>query len=478
MIAFAIFSFNTIKYFLQVTYKWLSKELEIHVNAAKDILKQYWEKFKDKETLVATYLLIGQLKDRSIRVEVVKDSNLNIAKEKFVKIDCQHFYSLQKCSVDLELLAACGEDLRYSAIKCNEEYIRNEEEVENLRYVGNSKRNYEPVESTKITNKVPQKQSPTKNDSTKKKNSTNQNSKKEKVKSSDSEGKTEESKLNSKIESEESEKKVSPPVKTNNNSKTNNKISKKPVQSKQSGFSNLFGKAVNAKSAPPKKSVEDFDDDSKESSSNCSEKKDTKKSQDKEESKKSQEKEDKNIIVKEKENNKSSQNKDKNNLIQEKTSKKQKTPEKSNKVGTKNDTAGNKQKGRGKKRNRSQDNNASSKRKRIIVMDSSEDESNQSDEEQEEEPMDVEEEQPKVIKKRSQSPPTEKRENGKRMVRKTVEKTFKDEEGYFVTKKVHVYEVASDNDETEIMKEEPAKPKPVEKQKKKQTSLMSFFKKN
>lgn len=464
----------------------MSKELEIHVNAAKDVLKQYYEKFKNKERLVATFLLIGQLKDRSIRVEVVKDSKLDSAKEKFVKIDCEHFYSLQKCLNDLELLAASGEDLRYSAIKCNEDYIRNEEEIESLRYIGNPKKDIEPTVSNKINNKAPSKPVPSKTESPKKKNPVIQNGKREKTQSQDDE---KEKKPETKPEeADKPEKKVSPTTKTNNNSKNNNKVSKKPIQSKQSGFSNLFGKAVVSanKSQAPKKTENDSED-SQPNSLESPEKEEKQKSKDKEEkSKKIQDKgknivstdKDKNKKIQEKEKNKDSQNKEKNINSQEKENKNQQCKEKSVKSNTKNDDKfSSKQNGRGKKRNRSQD-NTSTKRKRILVMDSSEDESNHSNDEKEDEPMEVEEEPPKVIRKRSPSPPTEKRENGKRMVRKTVDKTYKDEDGFLVTKKVHIYEVASDNDEAEVKKEEPEKPKPVEKQKKKQTSLMNFFKKS
>lgn len=135
---------------------------------------------------------------------------------------------------------------------------------------------------------------------------------------------------------------------------------------------------------------------------------------------------------------------------------------------------------RGKKRTRSKEtNNTVKKRKRIaICSDSSGTEL--SDNEQEQEELPASPEKPSPVKKRSVSPPQVKLENGKRKILKIVDKTF-EEDGFLVTKKVHVYESCSE-DETETIKaKEPialeSHSEAKGKKNTKQTSLTSFFKK-
>ncbi|XP_046734392.1 DNA polymerase delta subunit 3-like [Diprion similis] len=78
------------------------------------------------------------------------------------------------------------------------------------------------------------------------------------------------------------------------------------------------------------------------------------------------------------------------------------------------------------------------------------------------------------------SPPRYKTVNGKTKVRKVVDKTFTDENGYFVTKKEYVYESSSDKEEKDTPKVETlqlgsAAPKANNR---KQASLLNFFKKS
>ncbi|XP_001599516.2 DNA polymerase delta subunit 3 isoform X2 [Nasonia vitripennis] len=450
-----------------VTYKWLSKEFEVHVNIAKDLLKQYWEKNKDEEDITATFLLVGQLKDGSIRIEVVKEENLSAVREKFVKIDCEHLYSLQKSLEEIELLALTEDgDLRFSAIKCNEEYLRSNTEINSLRYIGNTRK-----EENKSANKVPEKQVPKQVDfSSKDKTNNLINNKAEK----DEAPKAERKSIESKTEAERSqsiEKKVSPKNNAKDTSKINNKVSKKPVQSKKSGFNNLFGK-VQSKPQPLENLKEDSDDsksENKEALQLSNKKDDTKNEQEKEKSQGTESSEKENEIQQ-------SEVKSKENKIQQfevKSKAMIKTKIEETKSRSKKDA-------RGKKRNRSQEKDTASKRKRIVVMDSSEDESDKSIDDEEEEPMEVVEEPVNVTRKRSPSPPVEKRENGKRMVSKYIDKTYKDEDGFLVTKRVQVYEAVSDNEEPEVVKtEELKKAKPADtKAKKKQTTLTNFFKKS
>ena len=451
-----------------VTYKWLSKEFEIHVNVAKNILEKYWTKHKNEKNIVATFLLMGQLNDNSIRIEVVKESNLNGAKCKFTNVFCEHIYSLQKSLEDIELLAFAGNgDLSYSAVKCDDKYIRNSEEIDSLRYVGNAKtsKNTEKVndknekvksdfkEKSSNESKPHDKINKTKNQPLKEKTNNERKEKNDKNESKNNESKEikeakeKKDEIDSEIKKTALEKKSSATNKTSN-SKVN-KVSKNPVQSKQSGFKNLFGKVPSKPTSlkPKESSTEDSQKDladvkNKVEKTNTSPKNEEKR------------------INKEIEQPLSTP--------QNHSNSKDETKLKSKPINVK----------RGKKRDRSQEKNASSKRKRIIVADSSEEESERSSNE-EELAMEVEEEPPKKVKQRSPSPPAKKRENGKLMIRKTLDKTFKDEDGYLVTKRVHIYEAADESDEVieEVKKqEEPQKPKPLET-KKKQTTLMNFFKK-
>ncbi|KAL7295224.1 hypothetical protein TKK_0011432 [Trichogramma kaykai] len=435
-----------------ITYKFLSAEFKIHVNYAKAILEEYWKKHKEDQSLEASFLLIGQLSDNSIRVEVVRESNFAEEKKKFTKVDCDHLYSLQKSFQDLELFAFFGDDnLHYSAIKCYENNLRSDDEIDSLRYIGNSKKDVKTGEScANKKNNIPEKS---------KKTDTKQVSPTKAVKKIEpavNEKKIlEKEKIkNTEIISEEkgnTEKKV---VSTDSNKA--NKLTKKPVQTKQFGFNNLFAKAGNVKNKD---------------SSSTSEKKNllvekTSKVEQPDQSC-SKQKLSTETELKDDSDSKKEKNPATNEL--KKTESKSKS-----KVSTQVHS-------RGKKRDRSQDNHSSSKRKRIIIAESSDEESDKSDKD---EPMEeVQEEPSEPIRKRSPSPPVEKRENGKRLVRKTKDEIFKDEEGFLVTKRVHVYEAVTENETSEKVEKE----KLVEKSKKsssetntkskKQTSLMSFFQK-
>ncbi|KAG5330798.1 DPOD3 polymerase, partial [Acromyrmex heyeri] len=140
-----------------VTYKWLSKELHIHVNIAKQILWDFYQKYQSNNNIECTYLLIGHLKEKGMRVEVVKGSNLSEAKEKFNKIISEHVYSVHKPIADLELLATSGSgDTIYSAIKCDACKERTDEEMQLLRWGTTVKKvtmeNVTNLKSTNLTN--------------------------------------------------------------------------------------------------------------------------------------------------------------------------------------------------------------------------------------------------------------------------------------------------------------------------------------
>ncbi|XP_066593446.1 DNA polymerase delta subunit 3-like [Prorops nasuta] len=198
-----------------VTYKWLSKELQVHVNVSKQILAKFWNEHKRNKIVDSTVLLIGTLNDGSMRVEVVKESNLLEAKSKFREILAEHIYSIQKSLPDLELLAIAGEgDVNYSAIKCKESIERSDVELSKIRW-GKSFNEKSPQKIAKVKGSSVTKSSPQKDE-----------------------------KVVEQVKEETVEKKTSP---ENQNSKVLHKKShgsKKPAQTAKTGFKSLFGKNV------------------------------------------------------------------------------------------------------------------------------------------------------------------------------------------------------------------------------------------
>ncbi|KAG7211504.1 hypothetical protein KM043_010773 [Ampulex compressa] len=385
-----------------VTYKWLSKQLEVHVNVAKQILWEFTQRHKEEETLECTYLLIGTLSDGGMRVEVAKASDLVAVKKKYNKIISEHIYSLQKTLPDIELLAIAGDgDVKYSAIRCKESVERSNEEMHMLRW---STLKYDPEQAKPL-----EKQETATVDVSK-------------------------TKSLSPIRNEfNSEKKAMP---TKKNTTLNQK----------NGFNNLFGKANSKQKSPPSSSV------ITKKTNLASSKKDTSPKTNKSSSPKEKvlkkggldtfvakgNTQVANTVVSTHvtENDKASEDlvmKDHVKQVSILPAKKKQ----------KKDT-------RGKKRNRSKEVNVEAqKRKRIMICDSSSDsESISGDEEPEPEPSPK-----KVMVERSPSPPKFKQEGGKRKVLKMVDKTF-EEDGFLVTKKVHVYESCSEEepDNVEIKK--------------------------
>ncbi|XP_014486506.1 PREDICTED: DNA polymerase delta subunit 3 [Dinoponera quadriceps] len=433
-----------------VTYKWLSQELQVHVNVAKQILWEFYEKHRENNNIDCTYLLIGTLSNNGMRVEVVKSADLSKAKEKYIKIISEHLYSVHKPLEDLELLASTGSgDVRYSAIKCDACVERTDEEMHLFRWgkalkiteekVTNSK----PVESTDHW-KVDKKAAAAKkngfnnffNTAGKQKSpEASKTSKAEKDKESE-ERKNGLSKSTNLTEGEKnSEKKKSPLWKSKGTTesfqpkKTSSKA-EETKKTKKGGLESFFGKMSSLPKPVEVKTPEKKEDP---------------------------------VKIPEKED-----------PVEEKVPENQKVVEQ--------------EKPRGKKRIRNQGNdNTAKKRKRIMVQSDSSDSEAQSDVDTDvDEPMAeavamVEMEAP--TRPKSPSPPAVKHENGKRKVLKMVNETYKDDRGFIVTKKVHVYVSCSEDEEEEKerkkIKKAPASKKAqakVDNAKKKQTTLMKFFK--
>lgn len=392
-----------------------------------------------------------------MRVEIVKESTLLKAKEKFNKIISEHLYSVHKPLADLELLATSGPgNVNYSAIKCDACKERSDEEMQLLRWGTAAKK----ITLENRTNSKP----------------------------ADS---------------------VSP-----------SKIEKNSITAKKSGFNNLFGMTGKPKNSEKLKSFQEQDECStKEDKSFLKEKKLMKKEENSME--KNERKEAKKLTEKEKhsvEDDKNSskdkgsmeKNKGSANSINKKVSPKS-TSVKSGSLDNffgklaspskptemiltekKNDNAKKeeisekrkakkKENLRGKKRNRSKETEETAKkRKRIVVQSDSSDSEIQSDIEMEESVPESPEPET-VARPKSPSPSKVKCENGKRKVLKLVNKTYKEGE-YFVTKKEHVYVSCSEDEEEKKEEERKREVKKVEakmeKVKKKQSTLTDFFKKS
>ncbi|XP_017892413.1 DNA polymerase delta subunit 3-like isoform X2 [Ceratina calcarata] len=406
-----------------VTYCWLSKELEVHVNVAKQILWEFWQKYKDDKDFDCTVLLIGISEDDGMHVQVVRQKDLDAAKKKYRQVISEHVYSIQKVLPDIQLLGLTDKgDVKYSAIKCIENNVRTDEEVHKLCW-GAAANQIQPVSREKV-----------------------QECDKEKV--------------------------ASPEEK---------KQDKKKGADKK-GFNNLFGKTVNKQKNPPAASSADkmeieSSNQTKETSKNTA--KVSKKAPQKGglssflQQGKSQANEDstqKSKTADFSENNKATNSFEKNHITSPR--KEEKIPEETVKNTNKPKNV------RGRKRNRSKEVNSTAKRRKRIAIQSDSSESGSDQEEEKEDELPPSPERVSPPKERSPSPPKHKVEFGKRKVLKLVDKTF-EEDGFLVTKKVHVYESCSE-EEPEPEPEVKLKSKADSKTKKntKQTSLMNFFKKS
>lgn len=447
-----------------VTYKWLSKELRVHVNVAKQILGKFYQKYHKDDNIECTYLLIGHLKDKGMRVEVVRGSDVSKAKDKFSKIISEHIYSVHKPIVDLELLATSGAgDANYSAIKCDACKERSDEEMQLLRWGTAAKKVTENLKSidsinpsktekhstkkngfNNLFNMAAKSKSPEKlkscfqendRDSVKKDNfrkekdsmkkNKEDSTEKDEALMEETEGLTEKEKdvaekdtnfvQKDKDLSKEPAEKIKKSTGKNKSSMVNSTAKKVSPQSnsvKKGSLDNFFGKLTS-----PSKSVEVT----------------------------STEKKSDNV---------------KKEFPEEKRSKEKKNLH-------------------GKKRNRSKETDETAKkRKRIIIQNDSSDSEVQSDVEMEESVPEMEPET--LAKPKSPSPPKIKHENGKRKILKLVNKTYKEGE-YIVTKKEHIYVSCSEDEEEEKeemkRKEKKAETK-MEKMKKKQSTLTDFFKRS
>lgn len=374
-------------------------------------------------------MLIGNLKSGGMRVEVVKQSNLDAAKDKFYNIISEHLYSIQKSIPDLELLFMNDKgDVRFGAIKCNESVERSDEDLSILRWGSLFKDDPIPKQDEKLKS------------------------------------------INKSEEVQISE--------TNEHNQTSKKSTDKktlPV-SQKTGFNNLFAKVpnkdipststltyINKETSPKQKSIDRQNSFPKES--------------------KSVKKKDKNGIANFFEKSShvikdSDKEEQTDNNIKDDTEDNARTQV----ISTKNNDKPKKET-RGIKRNRSKESkNTIKKRKRIIVNDDLTD--SQSEDEHMKSTESESEKEREIIsdnKEKSSFIPRMMDNNDKARILKVVDQTY-EEDGFLVTKKVHVYENCSENVMETRVKEETKKKESAGvakvQAKKKQTTLTSFFKKS
>lgn len=453
-----------------VTYKWLSKELGVHVNLSKQILFEYWENRREnKNCITATFLLIGYLKDGGMRVEVVKEADRESAKKNFDKIISEHVYSLQKTLPELELLAITDKgDSQLSAVRCTESVIRSDHEMEVLRWGSILPGKNPPSSTSKI-------QRQTNTEIIKPADKTNGVSKESIAKTAAPKpaDKTQKSAFNNlfaKAIDKQNKDKAGASVSSNNTKNKAKTISppknawfeavKKPkTEKEQTEHADDSVKTSKERqiSAPkishkPKSEVILDSDDSDDSLRKNTE-----------------------VEAKRKTDDKSEEEA----LESNKTSKR-KSPERTvGKIGGKKKAASS---SRGKKRQSSAKSESISKRRKRIVVAESSDESSGSEMDDIREPDSPEEPQVSEKIKTCPSPPLIKCEGGRRKVRKLVDKTFMDDDGYFVTQKEYVYESCSDKEEEEVPVEviKPSTSEATLKNtnKRKQATLFNFFKKS
>jgi len=431
-----------------VTYKFLSRSLKVHVNVAKQMLFNFVETKKSSSTplLGIVYLLSGMVENKDVeksaddvtesstlKVLLVKEKDLKDVLSKFSKVHSQHIYSVQ-----------LAEAVSQTSLYATDLEVFKEDPAGATALTAIKNKNAVPREAVRIPIEV----------------------------------------------KKEIKKEVKPEI-------------KKEV--KKTGIEGAFGKA---KKLSPKKETGDV----KEEKPKVTEKKDSKAAKKpgasnianffaKQAAKPKVEK----TVIKDKTEIK---NEEKENMVNQRiedestdttkedsSSKKEilKSPVKENRIPPKKAV----KKTPPKKKSVKKDDDDSKKRKRIQVMSDSEDEADEKEEDGKIEEV-IEEEAPptsKLIESSDEEeiPPTPKQPTrtskpGRKRVKRQVDKTYVDDQGYMVTKKE--YESTSEtDDEPEPVKEKT--PKKVEKVEapaakkaklvapgsKSQAGIMSFFKK-
>lgn len=439
-----------------VTYKYLSRSLKVHVNVAKQMLFNFVETKKSSSTplLGIVYLLSGMVENKNVakadddvtesstlKVLLVKEKDLKDVISKFSKVHSQHIYSVQQ-----------AEAVSQTSLYATDLEVFKEDPAGATALTAIKNKNAVPREAVRI---------PIETKKVEIKKEAKPEIKKE-VKKSGIEGAFAKTKKASPKKSDSSDAKEEKPKVSE---KSNSKAAKKPAAS---NIANFFAKQA----AKPKVEKTEIKD-----------KKETK----------NEEKE--NIANQRIEDESTNASKE---IIKSPKKEVLKSPVKKQEVKKSPKKAVTKTPPTKKNTKKSKDDD-SKKRKRIQVMSDSEDEAAEQDEDEKMEEAVVDEEEAPPTAKLIESsddeeiPPTPKQATrtskpGRRRVKRQVDKTYVDDQGYMVTKKE--YESASETDEEpEPVKEKT--PKKVEKIEapaakkaklaapgaKSQPGIMGFFKK-
>ena len=82
-----------------VTYKWLSKQISVHVNIAKQMLYEFVQSNQNSQSPIEiVYLLAGRiaLPPHSVKVCLVKSKDLSSKEAEFQSITSKHIYAISK----------------------------------------------------------------------------------------------------------------------------------------------------------------------------------------------------------------------------------------------------------------------------------------------------------------------------------------------------------------------------------------------
>ncbi|XP_067008793.2 DNA polymerase delta subunit 3 isoform X2 [Anabrus simplex] len=488
-----------------VTYKWLSKTLNVHVNTAKQLLYTFSTEIESnrKPELQLTYLVGGLLHDgKGCRFQVVREDDLLKVKNQFKVVTSEHIYSIHKSKRLSDLNILYGIDcIRESedggtmqgSIHCKKSVRRLEEQLAELRL---QSRAASLCGNGKLIPQV------TKNNSVKQCD--------KKPKSEETAQKKEKPSLFTTVSSKPSKpdkdvgnKSADPVESTSNNKKTKPSGTIASMFSAQSSKPKKTDSSVQKKTTTSEEAARTVASKSKEAGSiSTMFANQTSKSKLKIETKQAEE-----------QGSGISSDADLKAAVEEKDITEKPTTAKRKHQTSEKAKSASKAKGKKPKKSSNDSNSQpAKKRKRIMIAsdtDSSDDDifgKEEDDGEEEEDRRDLEPEpdDSDVIPSTPQQEPN----RGRKRKKKMVDRTFTDEEGYIITKKEYVYESCSGSEAEEEKKEDtkvppkgasetvktevsvkPSKGAPSKKnsspkkkqsppQKAKQMTLTSFFKKN
>lgn len=416
-----------------VTCVWLCQVLKIHVNTAKQLLHAFLQGDAVADKVLVTYLIGGDLKDgRGKQIKLVEDGVRESTKSLFSRLTTDHIYSIQKSGNGLKPVdlfnshphfLVNSDGPRFSTVQPSKEIEKREVKVPVVMVQKDiplkTSKPVKPEEKNVDKQKANNAEEPP---SKQKKASPEKNSKQPANKAK-SQG------IAGMFNRQAEKKKVESP---------SDKPEVKEVKKKTSGISGFFQKQPAKKESPEPESMEtDSDLPIKETNNKVEQKQ-------------------KNIQVNKEE--KAKQTESENNKL---TMKDKKFKGKENRK-------------KRKKRDEEKEDESRKKRKRIVSLLSSDSES--SGEGESECEMEVEappavtepapEEEEDII------PPTP----GRKRVRKQIDKTYTDEDGFILTKKEYVYESCTDDEGSEEKNEKEKEAKvetkssPVVKNEDKKTS--------